>query len=40
MNDAQLIEASLEDTGQYVARLLRQDGFRISEVCDVLLKAC
>ncbi|MGE0712242.1 MAG: GspE/PulE family protein [Planctomycetota bacterium] len=38
MDDAQLAQASLEDVASYIARLISVAGFRISEVCDLLLK--
>jgi type IV pilus assembly protein PilB len=38
VNDAALAEASLEGVADYITRLISTDGFRISELCDVLLK--
>jgi type II secretory ATPase GspE/PulE/Tfp pilus assembly ATPase PilB-like protein len=34
----ELASATVEEVGAYVRRLVQQEGFRISEVCDTLLK--
>ena len=38
MNEAELAEASLEEVSSYLQRLVQQDGFRVSELCDTILK--
>ncbi len=38
MKDRELAEASIEQVGAHVRGLVQQEGFRISEVCDLLLK--
>lgn len=38
MRDAALAEASLEDFSAHVDALISKDGFRVSELCDLLLK--
>lgn len=38
MNDTELKAAALEEVSEFLANMVRQDGFRISEVCDILLK--
>lgn len=38
MNDEQLAKATLEEIAQHLADLVTTDGFRVSDVCDVILK--
>ncbi len=38
MKGPELAEASLQQVAEHVRRLVQQEGFRISEVCDVLLR--
>ena len=38
MNEAQLAEASLEEVSAHLSRVVQRDGFRVSELCDTILK--